>query len=126
MKFLYFSTFHKLTVTADALAGVRPARLACGQRSALAAVARLTPRPSRAGAAHSRADRAACCHLPHHITTSRRPRYGARASGVLRQVRCCVSSMTPMQISGSRRVAREARHESQKVIRTVAGKGGLS
>ncbi len=51
MKYPHFSTFHVFAVTADALAGVRPARRACGQRSASAAVARLTPRPSRAGVA---------------------------------------------------------------------------
>ncbi len=125
MKYPHFSTFHVFAVTADALAGVRPARRACGQRSASAAVARLTPRPSRAGAAHSRATRAACRHLPHHITTSRRSRYGAHVSGVFGQVRCCVFILTHMPVFISCHVTREAWHESQKVIRTVAEKEGL-
>jgi len=86
----------------SALAGAHPARAACGQRSATAAVARLTPRPSLAGAAWFRAERGSQRHAARYRNTAFAPRRTVPGSSLFWGSGCQVSAFardTALQVA---------------------------
>ncbi len=91
----HFATVRGGKCIVSALAGAHPARAACGQRSATAAVARLTPRPSVAGAAWFRAQRGSQRHAARYRNTCLVPRRTGTGSSLFRGRRCQVSARAP-------------------------------
>jgi len=86
----------------SACQGAHPARTACGQRSATAAVARLTPRPSVAGAAWFRALRGSQRHAARYRNTGFAPRRTGTGSSLFRGRACRVSALahdTALQVA---------------------------
>ena len=111
-----FSTVYVTAAFVSALAGAHPARCACGQRTALAAVARLTPVPSVAGVAL----------LPRYargISARPAPHKRVRLRVVQHQ---CITTVFALKVSGVKKrtgVSALPAHEWQKASMKVAQEG---
>lgn len=88
----HFTAVHWGKGIVSALAGAHPCASAHGQRSAIAAVARLTPRPSVAGVAWLRALRGSQRHVARYRNTRFMPRLTVPGLSLFRGSACQVSA----------------------------------